>query len=178
MQEEEDWSNDPDFVEAIEENFSIMLRFSEEMKEWIVQIFALNYKPDNEKMEQLLSAERVQERENSIIQQKEEFMIKTGRGKLEKQEEAGEEDGEEVNKVAVEVDEGVYLWSWVWTSGDLQLTNDFYIWIVFTKRVLFADCIFQIFKIYSATMNDIDTNFYRGNQANDTRVKRSKQQAP
>ena len=60
MQEEEDWSNDPDFVEAIEENFSIMLRFSEEMKEWIVQIFALNYKPDNEKMEQLLSAERVQ----------------------------------------------------------------------------------------------------------------------
>ena len=38
-------------------------------------------------------------------------MIKTGRRKLEKQEEAGdgEGEGEEINKVAVEVDEGVYL---------------------------------------------------------------------
>ena len=47
MQEEQGWEADMDFREAIEDNFTIMLRLSQEMKEWIVQIFSLNYKPEN-----------------------------------------------------------------------------------------------------------------------------------
>ena len=69
------------------------------MKEKILVVFSLNYKPENEKMEELLSANRIAERENKIREELVSF--EKSFKKLEKNQKMEDEDEDE--------DEGVYL---------------------------------------------------------------------
>lgn len=50
MKEEQDWESDQIILEAIEENYSLMIKFSGEMKEWIVDLYSLKYKPESDKI--------------------------------------------------------------------------------------------------------------------------------
>jgi hypothetical protein len=66
IQEEEGWERDSDFLEAVNEDFQHIIRFSEEMKEGVIELASTNYKPENDKIEQLVDANRITERENQV----------------------------------------------------------------------------------------------------------------
>ena len=63
IKKEEDWEKDGDFREAVEDNWKVLFRFCEEMRENIVKLADLKYQPETTKIEEMLDLERVEKRE-------------------------------------------------------------------------------------------------------------------
>ena len=60
---EEGWQEDADFVEAVEDNWKVVVRLSRQMKEAVLKLAELKYKPLSDKIEKLLDIKRIESRE-------------------------------------------------------------------------------------------------------------------
>jgi L-rhamnose isomerase len=63
IKSEEKWEEDPDFKEAVEEDWKVIVRLCKEMKEKILRLYELKYHPEDSKIEELLNIDRVDTRE-------------------------------------------------------------------------------------------------------------------
>lgn len=62
IKKEEQWHNDPDYMEAVEDNWKVLLRLCQEMKEKILKLYDLKFQPSDSKTEELLSIDRIDSR--------------------------------------------------------------------------------------------------------------------
>ncbi len=63
IKSEENWQDDPDFQEAVEDNWAVIVRLSADMKEKVLRLYELKYHPEDTKIEELLNIDRIETRE-------------------------------------------------------------------------------------------------------------------
>jgi hypothetical protein len=62
---EEGWEQDGDFRDAVEENWGVLVKFCQKMKEKILKLMELKYHPETDKVEELLNIDRIDTREQT-----------------------------------------------------------------------------------------------------------------